>query len=97
MNEIFFFIEFRLYDAQVLQMGNYLDINRIKNLLVDYGISEKLNELTSQIVIDKNFDIFPPQTRDGIINLQNSELKSFDSHKFFDNVSTTEYVKRSKI
>lgn len=72
---------------QVLQMGNYLEIRRIENLLEEYGIGEKLNELTAQIEINNTYNIFPQQTRDAIINLQNSELKSFDSHKFFDNVS----------
>lgn len=76
-------------------MGNYLNIDRIKTILDDYGIREKLNDLTSQIVIDRSYNIFPDEMKDGLISLQNSELKSFDSHKFFDNVSHTEYISRT--
>lgn len=71
-------------------MGNYLEISKIENLLQEYRISEKLNDLTSKIKINATYNIFPDETREGILNLKNSELKSFDSNKFFDNVSASE-------
>lgn len=78
-----------------MRMGNLLEISRIENLLDEYGIGEKLNELTAQIKIDSTYDIFPQQTQDGIRSLQNSELSTFDSHKFFDNVSGMLYQTRA--
>lgn len=71
----------------MLRIGNYLDIKKISNLLKEYGIDEKLEELTAKIQIDTTYDILPASTREGIEKLRNSELKSFDSDKFFDNVS----------
>ncbi len=68
-------------------MKNNLEIKRIEKLLEEYGIEEKLNELAAKIQIDDTLDILPQETREGITKLQNSELKSFDAHKFFDNVS----------
>lgn len=75
---------------QVLNLDNYLEVARIRNLLEDYKILDKINELTTEIKINTGYDILPPETVAGIKNLQNSELKSFDSNKFFDNVSTFE-------
>lgn len=68
-------------------MGNYLEIKRIQNLLEEYKISDRLKEMTAQIQINNTYDILPQQTRDGIQNLKNSELSTFDSDRFLDNVS----------
>lgn len=72
---------------QVLRIGNYLDIRKISNLLKEYAIDEKLEELTAKIQIDTTNDILPEATKAGIVKLRDSELGNFDSDKFVDNVS----------
>lgn len=68
-------------------MGNYVEIKKIEHLLEEYGIEAKLKDLTKKIEINNTHNIFPDETRQGILDLQRSELNSFDSDKFFDNVS----------
>ncbi|KAG4077541.1 hypothetical protein HA402_002968 [Bradysia odoriphaga] len=72
---------------EVLRIGNYLDIRKISNLLKEYAIDEKLEELTGKIQIDTTNDILPDATRAGIEKLRDSELGNFDSDKFIDNLS----------
>ncbi|XP_037044622.1 prominin-like protein isoform X5 [Bradysia coprophila] len=72
---------------EVLRIGNYLDIRKISNLLKEYAIDEKLEELTAKIQIDTTNDILPDATKAGIVKLRDSELGNFDSDKFIDNLS----------
>lgn len=71
----------------MLRFGNYLDIKKYENLLQEYGIDDKLKDLTAKIEINNTYNILPDETRKGIEDLRRSELKSFDSDKFIDNVS----------
>ncbi|KAJ6641812.1 Prominin-like protein, partial [Pseudolycoriella hygida] len=72
---------------EVLQMGNFVEIKKIENLLDEYGIGEKLEELTAKINIDRTINILPPDTENGITRLRDSELKTFEAYKFFDNLN----------
>lgn len=71
---------------QVLRIGNYVDTERISNLLRDYGIDGKLTEYTAKIQINNNSDILPEETKEGILKLRNSQLKSFNADNFIDNL-----------
>lgn len=77
------------HTLQVLRLGNRLDIEKIENLLDEYGIGEKLNELTKKIEVNNAYDIFPNETRQGILALKESELRTFQSYRFEDNVRET--------
>lgn len=78
----------------MLRLGNSLDIRRIHNLLEEYGIDDKIKDLTAQLEIDAGTDILPDETRSAINDLMKSELNTFDSDKFFDNVSVISQLRR---
>lgn len=72
----------------VLKLENLFNISLIENYPKDFGIIDQLNELARNLRIDQHFEILDDQTKREILQLSKSQLNSFDSDKFTDNLAT---------
>lgn len=72
----------------VLKLENIFNISEVLNYPNEFGIYTKLNNLRKELKIDVEFQILDDQTRREIQGLSKSELNTFDSDKFTDNLVT---------
>ena len=62
----------------VLHLETVIDIIKLSNYPKQYGITQRIDELTTKIKLDREVDILTPSAKAQLIRLANSPLNEFN-------------------
>lgn len=62
----------------VLNLENVINITQLSNYPRQYGITQRINELTTRIKLDREVDILTPSAKAQLLRLANSPLNEFN-------------------
>lgn len=72
---------------EVLRLENQINISQINDFPKKFGIEDKLNELADNVQINSQVRILNDDARKQIRELSRSEINSFESYKYADNLA----------